>query len=260
MRLLWLVVLLSAFAKTTPAQVHAPLAEALGLATVASENIWGAAENPATLPAQTGFTALGYGLTPAQVAELSRYGLDLGYRNKAGFFNLSVQQISPPGYASTSLHAGVGRQLAKDFYAGIRLGVALANYEEYGSDLNPVAQLGIRYKVTKALFAGAHYTYIETKFVPLAEHNLRVGVDYASSERVHLLLSVRQTIGESLAGGFGVSWQAAPRLAFRAGVRTGGTAFSLGVDATVLGKLRLAVTAVAYQDIPVAGSYGIYYH
>ena len=252
-----LLLLVFAFAKTCFGQVFNPSSEASGLATVAEENTWGTAENPANRSLENGFAAKVYGFTPFEVVEVSRFGLDVGYKVKAGFLQLGLQHFGAPGYSISAIHFGAGRRLSEGFHVGIRVGATLANYEEFGSELTPVAQVGIQYKVTNSLSAGAHYTYTSIAQLPLSEHRLRVGVAYQSSPKVHLLLSAWQSVDQRLAGGLGIRYAAADKVTFRAGMRTGGVAFSLGADVKLANNLRLAITAVAYQQIPLGAGYGI---
>ena len=246
---------------TVTAQLNTPRASALGQAAVAARDVWGAGQNPAAVPGSEArpFAVQAYGRTLTTVDALTQVGIDARYRLNNASVGVGVQHFSPPGYAQTALHASVQRVLAKDLTAGLRLGVVLGDYDEYGSETLPVVQLGVQYRVSGKLRAGAHYTYAERPILPLAEHRLRIGIDYASSERVHLLLAAIQPVDNRLAAGFGVVFRASDRFRLNAGVQTGGTAFTFGLEAALRNGLGLALTAVAYQELPLSVDYGISY-
>ena len=247
-----------AYAKTGQAQVEAPRTLAAAGATVAEASVWGAAENPAADALSRGrFAAQAYGFNHLEVAELSRLGLDLAARLGTQEINLSLQAFTPPGYTVGAGHVGVNRRLGESLRGGIRLGAVRQDLDEYGVATALVAQAGLQYAVSARLRAAAHYTYVDRPLLPLAEHRLRVGVDYASSARVHLLLAVWQPVGARLAGGVSVRYDPAERLRLRAGVRAGGTAFVLGVEGELAGGLRVGLTGVVYQSLPAAAGYGV---
>ncbi|MFK8057729.1 MAG: hypothetical protein AB8F78_16500 [Saprospiraceae bacterium] len=251
-------VLCAAFAKTSLAQVANPISLALGDATVAYTDVWGAAENPAvTSMTEKKFSAQAYGYSQLQLPDLNRLGVDLAYKAKSGHIQLGLQYFSPPGYTITGIHLGAGRQFSENLNAGIRVGILSGDYDEYGSEILPVAQVGLQYDVTTRLRAGAHYTYVDRAALPLAEHRLRVGVNYQSSDRVRVLVSAWQPLDNSLAGGLGLHYQAADRLAFNAGIRTGAAAFTFGVDAELVNGVRVVLGLAAYQELPLGVGYGV---
>lgn len=242
------------------AQIATPMAAALGQAAVASDGYWGLAENPATAPSSTpGFAVQAYGRSHGNLPELATFALDLGYALRGGYITLGAQHFDPPGYSATAVLVGAGRQLADGLTAGVRIGVVSADYEAFGTELLPVAEGGIRYRVTGALSAGAHYRYVERPTLPLAEHRLRVGVRYRSSPKVSVLVAGWQPVGATLAGGLGVVYQPADRVVIRAGIQSEGLAIGFGVDVEALAGVRLALTAQAYQQLPGAYTYGAFW-
>ncbi len=254
----YVFLILGAFAKTSVAQVANPISLSLGDATVAYQDVWGAAENPAVASsAERKFSAQAYGYNQLQLPDLNRLGLDLGFKAKTGHISLGVQYFSPPGYTITGVHVGAGRQFTDNLQAGIRVGILSGDYDEYGSEILPVAQAGLQFDVTSRLRAGAHYTYVDRAALPLAEHRLRIGVNYQSSDRVRILLSAWQPVDNSLAGGVGLHYQAADRLAFNAGIRTGAAAFTFGVDAELVNGVRIVLGLAAYQELPLGVGYGV---
>ena len=238
------------------AQELTPLSDALGGATVASTRTWGGGENPAAGPVREGFSARVYGHTLSGGVGLSRVSIDAAFRAKLGVLQVHVQQFSPPGYSLTGAHVSASRRLADGLSLGVRAGVVRGDFDEYGTSLDAVAQAGVLYRVSKSLRAGAHYVYTDAPRLPLAEHALRVGVVYTSSPRVQVLAGARQAVGQRLAGQLGLRFEASDRLTFAAGIRTGGLTYSLGVDAGLTEHVRLQLTAVAYQDLPLGVSYG----
>ena len=251
------ILLFGAFAKTGSAQMATPSALAAGEATIASADFWGAGQNPANAREDKGFAVQAYGFTHLHPAELSRFGLDLGYRLEKSFFTLSTQHFFPPGYSVSSYHLSVARPLAENFDIGLRVGLLNANFEEYGRELLPTAQGGIRYKISPALSAGAYYRYAERQAEPLASHDLSLGIDYRSSERLHVLLMARQAVGERFAGGLGLRFEAHERLNFQLGMRSGGNMLSFGVQTKITEELSLSVAAHVFQELPAGFSYGL---
>ncbi len=249
---------LGTFVKTSFAQVANPIGLSLGNATVAYQGVWGASENPAIASStDRKFSAQAYGFSQFQLSELNRLALDLGYKAKLGHVQLGLQYFSPPGYTITGVHFGAGRQFSDKLQAGIRVGLLVGDFNEFGNDIQPVAQAGLQFEVSARLRAGAHYTYVDRETLPLAEHRLRVGINYESSDRVRILLSAIQPVGHSLAGGLGLHYQAADRLAFNAGVRTGANAFTFGLDAELVNGVRIILGLAAYQELPLGVGYGV---
>ena len=249
---------LGTFVKTSVAQVSNPISLSLGDATVAYEGVWGAAENPAVSSStDRKFSAQAYGFSQFQLSELNRLALDVGYKAKTGHIQLGLQYFSPPGYTITGLHLGAGRQFSDKLKAGIRVGLLVGDYNEFGNEIQPVAQAGLQFDVTSRLRAGAHYTYVDRETLPLAEHRLRIGINYKSSDRVRILLSATQPVGHSLAGGLGLHYQAADRIAFNAGIRTGANAFTFGLDAELVNGVRVVLGLAAYQELPLGVGYGV---
>ena len=237
-------------------QVESPQTTAAARATVADASVWGAAENPAARP--TGRYAVGaYGYQPPELPDLGRVGLDLGWARGAGHLTLGIQAYAPPGYSAYGLHLGAGRVLTPDLEAGIRLGLTRRDLGEYGRRSDAVAQLGIQYRAGDRLVGGAHYIYAARPLPPLSEHRLRIGIDYASSPRVHLLAAVWQAVDVGLAGGVSLRYDAAERLRLRAGVQSGGAAFTLGVEGELDAGLRVAVSTALYQHLPAGAVAGV---
>ena len=252
------LVAVAAFAKTSPAQVASPPTVMAAGATVAEADSWGAAENPAAAPGSAaGLAARAYGYDPLDLGGLARFGLDVALATEATSLQFAAQAFAPPGYRAYALHAAVGRQLGEGLRAGLRLGGVVRDLDEYGTETLPVVQAGLRYAVVDDLAAAAHYTYVERALLPLAEHRLRLGVDYASSTRVHLLAAVWQPAGRPLAGGVGVRFAAAERLRLSAGVQSGGTAFTLGVEGEIAAGTRVALALALYQELPAGVGYGV---
>ena len=253
------VLLLLLLWNSASAQVRTVTAEAVGLATAADQSVWGAGENPAHGITAGQFGVQAYGQSLTEGVGLSRLALDVAYGASYGTLQLGIQHFQPPGYRATALHLGASRQLAENLRAGIRLGMVASDLDDYGSTTEALAMAGLSYRIVGKLTAGAHYTYIESPFAPLAEHALAVGVHYASSERVHVLLSARQVVDQRLAGGFGLRFLASERLQFSAGMRTGGLAYTFGLQARLLSGLQVSLAAIAYQDLPLGFAYGADY-
>ncbi len=236
-----------------------PSSFALGEATVAAPNTWGSSANPAAAPASGGFAVQAYGASRYGLAELTSAGLEVGRSTGRSAYGLGVQHFAPPGYSLTSLQACARRQLTADLSLGLRLGILSANYNEYGRERLPHAHLGVQYRINPKLNGGAHYTYASRVALPLLEHELAVGVDYASSERVHLLASVQQPVGNGLGVSVGVRYRAADRLCLNAGLRTAGAAFSLGAEIELARGVRLSLAFSADQRLPLGAAYGVAY-
>lgn len=247
---------LAAAAKPLPAQVEAPQTVAAARATVADPTAWGTAENPALAPGAP-LAVRAYGHHQLELAGLERFGLDVGFSRGAMGFTAGLQAFAPPGYSAYGLHLGASRVLGERLRGGVRLGLVRRDLDEYGRQTLPMGQVGIRYEVTPRLAAGAHYAYVEPAVAPLGEHRLRVGIDYASSTRVHLLLAAWQVAGARVGGGASVRFDAADRLRLRAGVQGGGAAFTLGVDGELRGGLRVGVALAVYQTLPPGTSAGV---
>ena len=250
---------------TSSAQVPTPVAAGLGEATVARGDVWGAAANPAAglgrAPQQTngrvGYQV--YGLSLAGPAPLTRVGLDLGLRDRraATRYELGVQYFDPPGFGVTALRLGGQRRLASRLYVGLRVGALVGDYEVYGREVLPVAEGGLLYGVTPTLSAGAHYSYVSRDFSPLAQRRLRIGIDYASSRQVHLLLSASQAVGEGLNGQLGIDYRPGERLRLTAGYQTLGQRISFATAYALRDGLRVSLAAVVFARLPVGVGYGV---
>ena len=238
------------------AQVESPQTVAAARATVADAEAWGAAENPAARPVGR-FAVSAYGHHALELPDLGRVGLDLGWARGASHFALGVQAFTPPGYSAFAVHLGAGRMLTPGLEAGLRLGLVRRDVGEYGREVQPTAQVGIQYRAGRRLVAGAHYSYASAPVLPLSEHRLRVGIDYTSSRRVHILLAIWQAVDAGLTGGVSLRYDAAERLRFRVGAQGGGTAFTLGVEGELAGGLRLAISTAIYQQLPPGASAGV---
>ncbi len=253
----WLIAGSAVLAK---AQIPTPEAAGLGQATVAHDRVWGAVGNPAVQPyGESRFAAQAYGTTFTGPVPLPQFGLDLGYETREGgtSFQVGVQHFAPPGYAVTAIRFGANRPLADNFEVGLRVGVLAGNYAEYGSELLPIAEGGIAYRINPTLRAGAHYTYVERSFVPMAQRRLQVGIDYESSKKVSILVAASQAVSEPLNGQVGISYAPAERLRLLVGFQTVGQRISFGSTFAIADSLSLKLAAVIYSQLPVAAVFGM---
>lgn len=261
MRLHWrLLPVLACLAVLAKAQVPTPEAAGVGEAVAAYQHVWGTSGNPAAQPPgenRVGAQAYGYALTGP--APLTRFGLDLSYKSRGGEtgFQLGVQHFTPPGYSVSAVRFGVNRSLAENLVIGLRMGVLTGNYGEYGSELLPIAEGGVSYRVTGTLRAGAHYAYVQRGFVPMAQRRLQIGVEYESSNKVSILLATTQAVSEPINGQIGLVYRPADRLQLTAGYQTLGQRVSFGSTFEIGNGLSLKVAAVIYSELPVGAAFGV---
>ena len=250
-----------------PAQVATPLGASLAEATVAHAAIWGAGANPAagpplgrSAPPTHRLAVQAYGLSLASPATLTRAGVDLAWAPAAAGgtgFQLGVQYFDPPGFGVTALRLGVRRRLGERVFGGLRVGGLIGDYEAYGREASPVAEGGLLYEVTPTLRAGAHYSYVSRELLPLAQRRLRIGVDYASSRQVRLLVAASQAVGEPLNGQFGVLYRPAERVRLALGYQTLGQRLSFGSEVAAGGGIRLGLAVVVFSRLPMGLAYGV---
>ena len=242
------------------AQVPTPEAAGLGEAVVAHARTWGTIGNPAAHPNDRRRLNLqAYGTTVTGPAALTRIGVDVALKRNGATtgFQLGIQQFNPPGYGVTAVRVGASRRLGKELYAGMRFGALLGNYEEYGRELLPIAEGGIAYQITPTLRAGAHYTYVSRALLPMAQNALRLGVDYASSAKVNILVAVAQAVSEPVNGQIGLSYAPAERLRMQAGYQSLGQRISFGSGFTLANALTLQLSVVVYGQLPAHVVYGL---
>ena len=240
------------------AQVLTPRGIGLGDAGVASEEFWGGGANPAgRLPTGRRIGVQVYGTTPLDPAQLTRLGVDLGLRGERTGATVGLQHFAPPGLTTTALRLGVARQLSPALEVGLRVGAAFGNYAEYGEELVALAEGGIRYRVTGSLQAGADYYYAQRELYPLTQRRLRIGVDYASSERLHIALAVSQSPTLPLSVHVGLDYRPAERLALALGYVSLGQSIHLAARVRLAGGLVLATGVGVYSQLPVHAHYGV---
>lgn len=256
---------LLAYAAFAEAQVATATAFGLGEATVASAQVWGAATNPAAsvaVASQTdavGLTAQIYGISYANPAQLPRTGLDLGWvtGTRRMSYELSLQHFRPPGFDVTTLRVGSSKQLGDQLHVGVRFGVLLADFDEYGRDAFALAEGGFQCGISRTLSVGAHFGFIQRTYAPLAQQRLRLGVAYASSARVQLLAAASQAVAEPLNGQFGVSYRPIDRLHVNVGYQTLGQRVSFGTGYRSESGFRADLAVVVFSRLPLGVAYGI---
>ncbi len=245
----------------TGAQVLSPQAEGQGDAGVASLRIWGASANPAvSLPEGKRFGAQAFGATPFDLTGLSRLGLDVGLQNKAGTmgFTLGAQHTAPPGFTLSAIRVGASRRLSESLQIGLRVGGAFADYSEvYGQEIVAIAEGGIRYRVRPNFHAAAEYSYAQREIYPITQRRLRVGVEYASSRRLSILLAASQTPLLPLGVHVGLDYRPAERLNLALGYQSLGQRLSLSGRYVLAGGVEISTGIGVYGQLPMHGYYGV---
>ena len=241
------------------AQTLTPLAAGLGDASVAGQQVWGASTNPAMgLQDQQRFGVQVFATTPLDLAGLSRYGLDLALQPKGGVtcFQINAQYTNPPGITLSTLRFAASRALSPDFRLGLRIGAGQGNYAEYGNELIAIAEGGIRYQVNASLAAAADYSYGQRDLFPLIQRRLRVGIDYTSSKRLHILLAASQAPELPIALHIGLDYRPSEALSLALGYQSAGQTFAFAGRYQLASGLTLATGVTVFSRLPLHTHFG----
>jgi hypothetical protein len=265
LRLLWLVYLLPAVA-FAGLEDHYIGAGPSGMANawVARGGIWSLNHNQAGLGFSDHLEAGVHYESRFLMKELSVQSAAFMLPTNSGTFGISYSGYGFSAYRETCVKLGYGLKLSEKLAAGIGIGYGLVRIPgAYGSRGVLIAEAGLQYKVNKRFTLGAHFYNASRS--QIAEYNservpqsLRLGGDYAFSEKVRVSVEAAKDFDHPLQVRGGVEYRPHEMFYLRSGVSSGPVALAFGLGAEFKG-FRIDLASAFHRTLGFSPQVSVVY-
>ncbi len=240
-------------------------ANAMGNASVALQDVYGAQNNPSALAfvedITAGLSTQNFFLVEGGIG--AHHGVFALPFKEQGVFGASVNYFGDNTFNQTQIGIGYGRKLAENVSLGIQLDYIGTKTIEVGSGSAFTFDIGILYKPVKSLSIGAKaFNPIRAKTGLAYEEELpaiiNVGVAYQPSEKLLLCFEGEQTINDDLRAKGGIEYHIAEQLYLRGGYISNPSMFTSGIG-VVIKALKLDLSAQFHQQLGLTPGLGMSY-
>ncbi|MFL5762529.1 MAG: hypothetical protein ACJ77K_01225 [Bacteroidia bacterium] len=236
----------------------------MGNASVSLSDVWSAHHNQAGLGFVRDVSGGVYFENRFMLKELSIKGGVVALPVKGGTFGLCITNFGYSAYSENKYSLSFAKAFGDKLSAGVAMDYLSTKIADgYGQRGAFAAEFGILAKPFKGLTIGAH-VYNPTR-AKLAEYNderlptiLRLGGDYAFSEKVTLAVETEKDIAKKAMFKAGIEYHPVKELYIRAGVGTNPTLTCFGFGVNLKG-LRIDVAANYHQVLGFSPQLGLTY-
>lgn len=221
---------------------------------VAGSDAWSLFYNPAGIITPRTEASLWYN-NRYGISEFSYGAVALAVPVKRGAFGLGVHTFGFADFRESRISGAYAQQLTDDFSAGVQLNLNQFSFgdEVYGSVVRATADVGIRYRLSDYVTAGAAVQNIgRTALVPALGEQLstlmRFGVIWQPGDNLLVTADVVKDIDLPMSLRAGLEYRPVKALYLRAGASSNPGGFSAGVGVW-MGNFRLDI-ATQYQNLP----------
>jgi hypothetical protein len=196
---------------------------ALANASCTFADVWAAENNQAGLGFIKQSAAASYVQNRYRIRELNLVCLLVALHSREGSFGFSASSFGYHAYQEMKFGFSYGRAFAEAFAFGFQISYQMLRIGEYGSSGCPSIALGIQYRLNKKLQTAFHISNPTLASFPGKERvripaMARMGLNYLSSDKVHLLTEAEQETGKKIRIKTGIEYFIHPDLVLRAGV------------------------------------------
>ncbi len=219
---------------------------ALGDASVAFSDIHASFSNQAGLAFLDGMAFTIGAERRFLLADINSMTAAFALPTKGGTFGLSINYFGASTYNEQRIGLNYSRKLSEKFAIGAQLDYLGYSIQNYGNKALFTVEIGMMYKVNKALNIGIHLfnpvrqEVIEGEKVPTV---MRIGAAYSPSKKVNIFGELEKDIDFDLQFKGGIEYFLIDILCLRAGVSTEPLLNSFGLGLKLKNGLRIDVAS-----------------
>jgi hypothetical protein len=237
---------------------------AMGGAAVSMSDAWSAHNNQAGLGFLHDVSGGVYYENRFMLKQLSIRGGVAAIPVRGGTFGLCITNFGYSAYSENKYSLSFAKAFGDKLSAGIAMDYLSTRIAEgYGQSGAFAAEFGIQAKPIKGLTLGAH-VYNPTR-AKIADYNderlptiIRLGGDYAFSEKVSVAVETEKDIAKKAQFKAGIEYRPVKEFYLRAGVGTNPTltCFGFGIN---LGSFKIDIAANYHQTLGISPQLGLTY-
>ena len=239
---------------------------AMGSASVSLTDVWSAHHNQAGLGFVRETSAGVYYENRFLLKEISIRGGAVAIPIKAGTFGLCITNFGYSLYSENKYSLSFAKAFGEKFSAGIAMDYLTTKIAESTGNVSKgvlAAEAGIIAKPMKGLTIGAHvFNPTRAKIASYNDERLptiiRLGADYAFSEKVIVAIETEKDIAQKAEFKAGIEYKAVKEFYLRIGISTDPvlTSFGFGIN---LKNFKLDLSATYHQTLGISPQLGLSY-
>jgi len=254
---------LTSFAQGTVSFVQSSESRALGNNQAGAFGLQSLFGNPAGLSKVKNFGAMATAETRFAGSGILFGGAGAAIPSDLGVFGIKAGYFGLSAYNEQVLGLSYSRLLFESFSLSVQANLFNISIEEYGSQFNISATLGVQTYLNDAITVGMYVQnplrieVVEAQFLPTV---FSLGAQYKFPEKLRLLFSVEKDLELATGVQAGLEYQPVEQLSLRVGISSIANELSFGLGFQISELIRIDASAVYHQILGLSPGFTFVYN